>query len=206
MSFEVWIAFVAACAVLTLIPGPCVLLLIGQSLSRGLRAAFSSIIGVLIGDILLIILSLLGVGAILATSAALFLLVKWAGVFYMAYLGIYQIIDARRDAKPASKEKHPAFMFGSLRAGFLSAVLNPKGLMFYLAFLSQFMNPNGSMVLQISILAVTSTVVVGLILAAYVLTANRARVAFQSEKTRRRIGYTGGGFLIGGSVLMATTR
>ncbi|PCI03945.1 MAG: lysine transporter LysE [Hyphomicrobiales bacterium] len=206
MSFEVWVAFAAACAVLTLIPGPCVLLLIGQSLSRGLGPAFSSIVGVLIGDILLIILSLMGVGAILAASAALFQLVKWAGVFYMAYLGICQILDARQEAKTVSSENHPAFMFGSLRAGFLAAVLNPKGVMFYMAFLSQFVNPNGNMVLQISILAITSTVVVGLILAAYVMMANKARTAFQSEKTRKRIGYTGGGFLIGGSVLMATTR
>ncbi|MFK5977977.1 MAG: LysE family translocator [Rhizobiaceae bacterium] len=206
MSFDVWVAFVAASAILTLIPGPCVLLLIGQSLSRGIKPAFSSIIGVLIGDILLIILSLLGVGAILAASAALFQLVKWAGVFYMAYLGICQIVDARRGAKPVSKQNHPAFMFGSLRAGFFSAVLNPKGVMFYMAFLSQFVNPNGNMVLQISILSITSTIVVGVILAAYVMMANRARVAFQSEKTRKKIGYAGGGFLIGGSVLMATTR
>ncbi|MBL1420798.1 MAG: LysE family translocator [Alphaproteobacteria bacterium] len=205
MSVETWLAFVIACMVLTLIPGPCVLLLIGQSLTRGVKAAFSSIIGVLIGDIVLIILSLFGVGAILAASAELFQMVKWAGVAYMAYLGFCSLRDANKTSITAINDNHIADISQSFRAGFLSAILNPKGVIFYVAFLAQFMNPAANMVAQILILVVTSTIVVGVILAAYVLAAARAKKIFQSQKARRNMNYTSGGFFLGGSVLMATT-
>ena len=206
MSIETWLAFVIASAVLTLIPGPCVLLLIGQSLTQGVKAAFSSIFGVLVGDIMLIILSLLGVGAILAASAELFQIVKWAGVAYMAYLGFCSIRDARKSSVTAINDNHITDVSKSFRAGFLSAVLNPKGIIFYMAFLAQFMNPAANMALQISILVVTSTLVVGVILGGYVLAATRAKKMFNSQKARRNMSYTSGGFFLGGSVLMATTR
>ncbi|PCI85829.1 MAG: lysine transporter LysE [Hyphomicrobiales bacterium] len=206
MTIETWLAFVFASVVVTLIPGPCVLLLIGQSLTRGVKAAFSSILGVLIGDIFLIILSLLGVGAILAASAELFQVVKWAGVAYMAYLGFCSIRDANKNSESAINKDHVADFSKSFRDGFVSAALNPKGIIFYMAFLAQFMNPAANMMVQILILVVTSTIVVGVILVAYVLAAARAKKIFNSQKTRRNMNYTSGGFFLGGSVLMATTR
>lgn len=206
MSVEMWLAFVAACAVLTLIPGPSVLLVTGQALTRGTSAAFLCIIGDLLGGVFLMTLSLMGVGAILAASATLFGLLKWAGVFYMAYLGFCQISEARKDTSLTSGKTSPAMALGSLRAGFFTAVLNPKAIVFYMAFLTQFMDPTGNALLQFSILLTTSTVIIGLVLGGYVLMAARAKKTFQSRSARKCFGYTGGGFLIGGSVLMATTR
>lgn len=95
MSFQSWLAFSAACIVLTLIPGPSVLLVIGQALAKGRAAAMMCILGDVVGSIILIGLSFMGVGAVLAASAALFQIVKWAGVFYLAYLGYRQIVEAR---------------------------------------------------------------------------------------------------------------
>lgn len=206
MSFETWLAFVAASVVVTLIPGPCVLLLVGQSLTKGLKAAFTSIVGILVGDIVLIVLSLFGVGAILAASAEMFQLVKWVGVGYMAYLGYCSIRDAKKASKTKLSDDHTASIPKSFTDGFVSAALNPKGIIFYMAFLSQFMNPLASDSLQIIILVVTSTIVVGVILAAYVMLATRAKKLFRSERARRNMNYTSGGFFIGGSVLIATTR
>jgi len=74
------------------------------------------------------------------------------------------------------------------------------------AFLSQFLDPNGNIYTQFGIVVATSTVIVGIILGGYALLAAKARKTFQSAKARRRFGYTGGGFLIGGSVFMASTR
>lgn len=206
MSLELWLAFVAASAVVTLIPGPCVLLLIGQSVSRGVSVALMSIIGILLGDLFLIVLSLVGVGAILAASATIFQIVKWAGVLYMAYLGCCQIADARKGGAMLLEERQSGFKLGSLKAGFLSAALNPKGIMFYVAFLTQFVNPEAGLALQLSILALTSSVVVGAILAVYVLIAGQARKTFQTVSARKRVNYLGGGCLLGGSALMAATR
>lgn len=206
MSFETWLAFVIASVVVTLIPGPCVLLLIGQSLTQGVKAAFSSIMGILVGDVFLIVLSLLGVGAVLAASAELFQIVKWAGVGYMAYLGYCSLRNAKKDAAMSFDVEHNANILKSFRDGFLSAALNPKGIIFYMAFLSQFMDPTASTSSQIVILVITSTLVVGVILAIYVLAATRAKKMFHSQKARRNMNYTSGGFFIGGSVLIATTR
>lgn len=205
MDFGHWIAFVVAYGVISVLPGPSVFMVTGLALTRGLRAAFVCILGDLLAGVVLIALSLFGVGAILATSAALFQAVKWAGVFYMTYLGISQIIAAR-SVPDITVVDRPVDDLASLKAGFLTGVLNPKAILFYMAFLSQFMDPLGDVLLQFAIVVPTASVVVGLVLSGYALLAERARRAFQSQTARRRFGYAGGGVLLGGSVLMATTR
>jgi threonine/homoserine/homoserine lactone efflux protein len=206
MSFENWIAFTAACIVLTLIPGPSVLLVVGQALTKGRKAAMMCVAGDLIGGIVLMLLSFLGVGAILAASALLFQAVKWAGVLYLAYLGYRQITDARKDVFEVSGTGSVSAGWGSLYAGAITAILNPKAIVFYMAFLAQFIDPAGNLVLQMTILTATSTLVVAVLLSAYVVIAVRARQAFESRRAQQRIGYAGGTFLLGGSLLMATTR
>ncbi|MBL4768593.1 MAG: LysE family translocator [Rhodobacteraceae bacterium] len=208
MSFESWLGFTLACVVLTLIPGPSVLLVVGQALSKGRKAAMMCVAGDVVGGIILMGLSFAGVGAILATSAVLFQIVKWAGVIYLAYLGYRQIVEARAgdgqfDVVDISPDKTG---WNSLLAGMVTAVLNPKAIVFYMAFLAQFMDPARDMMLQASILIATSTIVVAVLLAAYAMIAMRARTTFQSRSAQRKIGYASGSFLIGGSVLMATTR
>jgi threonine/homoserine/homoserine lactone efflux protein len=81
MPIEVWLAFVVASSILTLIPGPCVLLVISQALTRGMPAALMCILGDITGRVVLMVLSLVGVGAILAASTTLFTIFKWLGVF-----------------------------------------------------------------------------------------------------------------------------
>ena len=206
MSLEHWLAYIAAFAILSLIPGPSVLLVVGQALTRGTSAALLCIVGNLLAGVLLMVLSLMGVGAILAASITLFVIVKWAGVVYMAYLGYRQIIDARKGSSTDLSQDHSVPALGSLRAGFLAGILNPKSIIFYMAFLTQFMDPNTSQLLQFSIMITTSTIVIGIVLSGYVFLAARARQAFHSRSARKVFGYTGGGFLIGGSVLMATAR
>ena len=206
MSLELWLAYIVAFAILSLIPGPSVLLVVSQALTRGTSAALLCIVGNLLAGVLLMVLSLMGVGAILAASITLFVIVKWAGVIYMAYLGYRQITDTRKGSSTDLSQDHSALALGNLKAGFLAGILNPKSIIFYMAFLTQFMDPNTSQLLQFSIMITTSTIVIGIVLSGYVFIAARARQAFQSRSARKVFGYTGGGFLIGGSVLMATTR
>lgn len=206
MSYETWLAYLIANIVLTLIPGPSVMLVVGLSLTRGLKSALISILGDMLAGVILTILSLIGVGAILAASVTLFVIVKWAGVLYMAYLGYCQIRDARSGSGFKIKQQAKKTAMDSFRSGFLAALLNPKAIIFYMAFLTQFMNPEADMMLQFGILVTTSTVVIGVLLAGYALLATTAKTAFKSQKAQKYFGYTGGSFLIGGSVLMATTR
>lgn len=200
MQFDIWLTFVVSAAVLTLIPGPSVLMVVGQALSHGRPTALRCIAGDLAGGVVVIALSLLGVGALLATSATLFQAVKWAGVAYLIFLGVEHIRAAR---KPLAAAAVPPSGFW---AGFWTGVLNPKGIMFYVAFLSQFTDPTASFATQFTIIVCTSAVVVGGILALYALLAVQARLLFQSDLARRRIGYAGGGTLISGGLLVAATR
>ncbi len=184
----------------------------GQTLTNGTRAALVCIAGESLGGTCLILLSLFGVGAILSASAALFLVVKWLGVVYLAYLGIDQILEARRSA---SKEAVSPLDFESsvmqglqrsFSAGFLTALLNPKAIVFYMAFLSQFFDPAGNHLAQYLILIVTSVVVSGLVLAGYIVAASHARRALQSHRAKRRVKYASGGFYLTGSALMVAAR
>src|SRR6478736_4917315 len=88
MAFETWLAFVAASAVLLVIPGPTILLVVSYALGRGWKVAAPVATGVALGDLTAMTLSMLGVGALLATSAALFTALKWIGAAYLIYLGV----------------------------------------------------------------------------------------------------------------------
>jgi len=205
MSFEVWIAFIVASSILTLIPGPCVLLVVSQALTRGMSSALLCILGDIVGGVVLMVLSLVGVGAILATSATLFTLFKWLGIIYMAYLGFCQILEARKSKPVDVKLDAKLPTMSSFNAGFLASLLNPKAIIFYMAFLPQFMDPKGNTLIQFSILIITSSIVIGVILTGYALIASRTRKAFQSERSKKYFDYSGASFLIGSSVFMAST-
>jgi len=204
MPLENWIAYVIAYAVISIIPGPSVFMVIGQSLSRGSKAAMACIVGDLAGGVIVMTASFLGLGLILASSSFAFVTLKWLGVAYMAYLGIMQINAARNLQE--TKITGPVSARGSLGAGFLTGVLNPKAIMFYMAFLAQFIDPGMPQAPQFLILMTTSTLVVALVLGGYALLAAKLSTRLQSIKARRRMGYTGGSCLLGGSALMAATR
>lgn len=200
MAFDLWLAFVASYVVLTLIPGPSVLMVIGQALTHGRSTALRCVLGDVAGGVVLIALSLAGVGALLAASAALFQAVKWAGVLYLLWLGVDQIRTARRPIEATTARQ------SGFKVGFITGVLNPKAIMFYVAFLSQFTDPAAGFASQFTVLVVTSSIIVGGILSGYVLLASKARAMFQGEVARRRLGYAGGGALISGGMLVAATR
>ena len=205
MNIEVWLAYVAAFTFLSLIPGPSVFMVIGQTLSKGLGAAFYCIAGDLLGGIVMMAIAYIGLGTILATSSEIYLVIKWAGVAYMAYLGLSQILAARRMVEAdLNSTAAAAVRSGSLRAGFLTGILNPKAILFYVAFLAQFMNPAYPMTPQFLMLMATSTMIAFVVLAGYALLAAQARRVFQSLRARKRMGYTGGSLLLGGSALMVS--
>lgn len=207
MNFEIWLAYAFAYTVLSLIPGPSVFMVLGQSLSRGFGAALFCILGDLLGGVVVMTASYVGLGVILATSSEAYLVLKWAGVGYMAWLGISQIIVARRLGEAdliSTVSAAPRSV--SLRAGFLTGVLNPKAILFYVAFLAQFMDPANPMIPQFLILMATSMIVVFVVLLGYALLAAQARRTMHSLRARKRMGYAGGSFILGGSAFMATSR
>jgi len=206
MNFETWIAYVIACSILSIIPGPSVLLVTAQAMNKGLKAAVVCVVGESLGGSILILSSLLGVGAVLAASATLFVVVKWLGVIYLAYLGVREILLSKKNARDFSSEELDKKYGNSFIAGFFTALLNPKAIIFYMAFISQFVNPMANLLLQYAILITTSAVVASAILLGYALVASRAQSIFKGKNAKRNVGYASGSFYLSGSILMATAR
>ncbi|WP_271270773.1 LysE family translocator [Aliamphritea hakodatensis] len=205
MQPDTWLAYALACTLLSLIPGPSVLLTTGVALTRSLSAAFMCIAGGTVGSAILIILSLLGVSAILETSAMLFMAVKWAGVIYLAYLGISQIKQARQTEVTAAAASDTAVK-NSFVSGFFTALLNPKSIVFYMAFLSQFFDPSGNHLLQYSVLILTALASAALVLTGYALLATSAKALLANKQAQRKINYLSGGFYLSSSAIMAATK
>ncbi|WP_198158968.1 LysE family translocator [Thauera chlorobenzoica] len=178
-----------------LIPGPTVLLVTGHALSAGLRNALFSILGVCLGDIVAMSLTFLGLGAVLATSAEWFLVLKWLGAAYLIYLGItLWRAPVPPEAGTGNQETRPARII--LRA-FTVNVLHPKGLAFYAAFLPQFIRPADPALPQMLLLGTTFTAIAFSVLLGYAITAARFRSRLARPDVRRFCNRSGAGCLVG---------
>lgn len=130
------------------IPGPATLFTIARATSSGAKVGIATGAGIALGDIIHTLMAVIGISAIIATSALLFSVIKYAGVAYLIYLGVRAIlqkapVDLADGAFPVSAGE-------AFRQGILSEVLNPKTALFFLAFLPQFVQPeNGSVALQL---------------------------------------------------------
>jgi threonine/homoserine/homoserine lactone efflux protein len=147
-------AFVSVVLVLFLIPGPAVLLTISQTVRGGLRRGVITGAGIAVGDLLHTIAAVLGLSAILMTSALAFELVKYLGAAYLIYLGVVALLEkAKGQDQPNEKGAHSTVSF---RQALVIEVLNPKTALFFLAFLPQFVKSEGApVVLQLLTLGLT---------------------------------------------------
>src|SRR6476619_7094398 len=131
MPIELWLAFVAASAVLLVIPGPTILTVISYSMAHGRRANVPLVAAVALGDSTALVVSLLGLGALLATSAFWFTIVKWVGGTYLIFLGIRLLragIAPSPDAAPRAATGSAWRLFANTYA---VTALNPKGIVFF---------------------------------------------------------------------------
>src|SRR4029078_8370322 len=130
MSIELWLAFVAASAVLLIIPGPTILTVISYSMAHGSRAIVSLVAAVALGDSTALVVSLLGLGALLAASAFWFTVVKFAGGLYLLVLGI-KLLRAGISPAPAAAAPAPGSYWKLFANTYLVTALNPKGIVFF---------------------------------------------------------------------------
>lgn len=146
-------AYVAVVLGFVFIPGPATLLTVARATSSGTRVGVATGAGVAAGDVFHTVMAMVGISAIIATSATLFSIVKYIGAAYLVYLGIRAIIERTR-ANPTAGVL--AISAGkAFRQAVLTEVLNPKTALFFLAFLPQFVRPeNGSVMLQLMTLGI----------------------------------------------------
>ncbi|RJE87289.1 LysE family translocator [Paracoccus onubensis] len=205
MAFEQWLAFAAASAVLLAIPGPTILLVISYALGHGKKAAGATVGGVALGDFTAMTASMLGLGALLAASAMLFTILKWVGAAYLIYLGVklwrapVPADAANTDAKAVPKER-PIRIFLHT---YVVTALNPKSIIFFVAFLPQFMNTALPLLPQMIIFETTFLVLAVLNAGFYGLMASMARKSIRKPSVQRTVNRVGGSLMIGAGVLAA---
>ena len=135
------------------VPGPATLLTIARATSSGTKVGIATGAGIAAGDVVHTFMAIVGISAVIATSAALFSIIKYLGAAYLVYLGIRAIL-AKSPTNVASGAL-PITAAKAFRQAILAEVLNPKTALFFLAFLPQFVRPeNGLIVLQLAVLGV----------------------------------------------------
>ncbi|MFN3169917.1 MAG: LysE family translocator [Hyphomicrobiales bacterium] len=194
MTPETLFALIGATAVLVAIPGPNLALFIGNTLAFGFRAGAVTVFGTALGVALQLSLVLVGLAALLAMAASALVWLKWAGVAYLLYLGI---VSWRRGSASLD-EVAPQRMSGRrlFLQGLFISTLNPKTLLFHIAFLPQFVNVNaGAVGMALPMVIYLSVVLIGDLL--WVTFAGSARPAIMKlGRLRHRL--TGGLFMASG--------
>jgi threonine/homoserine/homoserine lactone efflux protein len=203
MSLQAYLAFVAACIALALLPGPIVTLVIANGLRHGTRAALTNVLGAQAGLAIVICIVAIGLTSLMATMGYWFDWVRFAGAAYLVWLGIKLIRSpvegVSTDAPP------PPPRGGFFLQGFLVLLSNPKVLVFFGAFIPQFMDMSKPHFPQVALLGATFMVTAVMSDMLYALLAGRARRFFSARRTRL-VSRVSGGFMIGGGIWLALTR
>jgi len=206
MSFEIWLAFAVTSAALLAAPGPTVMIVVSFALGHGRKSGWATVPAVTLGDFTAMTVSLLGAGVVLAASATLFTVLKLAGAAYLIWLGVrlWRAEPTLPDA-PVDDGKG-----GSYRKMFLNAyvvtALNPKTIVFFVAFVPQFVDPAGAAFPQFALLEATFLALAALNAAIWAILAGALRARFRRTETLRFANRLGVAFLIGAGALTAAVR
>lgn len=208
MALETWIAFVIASAALIVIPGPTVLMLIGYGLAKGRAIALVTMPGVALGAGLSMMLAVTGMGAILATSATLFTIMKLVGAAYLIWLGIglWRAPVSTDGATAAGMVRNTESRTKVFLHAFAVTALNPKLVAFHMAFLPQFIDTAQPLLPQAVILTLTFLGVSAVLDTTYALAAGSARSMLKTPAFVRAANRIGGSVMIGAGAFMATMR
>ena len=173
MSLEVYLAFVAATALLILTPGPMVAYVVGTTLSRGLRHGLVAVAGSMLASAIQLAVVAAGLAALLSLAGEMFFWLKWVGAAYLLYLGVKALrapVEDLSDIEGSKVSEQRTFL-----EAFIVNLTNPKGLLFHGAFLPLFISPAAPVGPQLLLLSVTFLVVGGVLDSMWALTAARTR-------------------------------
>jgi threonine/homoserine/homoserine lactone efflux protein len=182
-----FLVFAAASALLVIVPGPAVIYIVTRSVRHGRAAGLVSTLGIEVGGLVHVAAATVGLSALLASSAAAFNVVRYAGAAYLVFLGVRALLARERDdegAPRAAPDPDRSHMFWN---GVLVNVLNPKTALFFLAFLPQFIDPGrGSVALQAGVLGTCFVAVALLLDGTWALVAGGAASRLREGRRSRR--------------------
>ena len=197
MALDTWLAFFLASWIISLSPGAGAIASMSSGLQYGFVRGYWNAIGLQLGLAMQIAVVAGGLGAILAASSTAFYAIKWFGVAYLVYLAIKQWralpMDMTDDAAVRPIGKPMAMMF----RGFLVNASNPKALVFMLAVLPQFVNPQAPLLIQYLILGATMISVDMIVMAGYTGLASKVLRLLRTPKQQKRVNRTFAGLFVG---------
>ncbi|MBB3176847.1 LysE family translocator [Variovorax sp. Sphag1AA] len=206
MSLQTWLLYTVAVFVLTVTPGPSVLMCVSNGVNHGVRRTFFSAIGSVTAVVGIMVCSAIGVGAVLAASETLFHAIKWFGVCYLLYIGITTLRSTTSSFELPSGTMGRSSRKALYAKGFLVGASNPKALLFFTAFFPQFINPASPQLYQFAILGGTFICFELFWLMSYAAFASRLspwlRVKGRAKAFNRLSGLT----FIGAGALLATVK
>ncbi|WP_353643548.1 LysE family translocator [Mesorhizobium sp. WSM2239] len=202
MSLEVYVAYTLACIVIILVPGPTVTLVIASSMRHGTRAGLLNVAGTQAGIAMMIAIVGIGLNSMIEAMGHWFEWVRLLGAAYLIYIG-WQMI--RSSGKLSEGEAPVAPRGGFFLQGLLVAVSNPKTLIFFGAFIPQFIDHSLAYMPQIVIMGVTALIFAAFSDSAYAIVAGRAGKALSAHRVKL-LSRISGGFLIGGGLWLAFSR
>jgi homoserine/homoserine lactone efflux protein len=202
MSLHVWLGFAAFALLVSVVPGPAVIAVVSSALRGGFRASLAANAGVLVGDAVFVAAAALGLGALLVASHTVFVAVRWAGIAYLAYLGVRALLDRGTAfaAEPAARGRR-AFRFG-----LTTQLANPKIILFFGALLPLFVDPSRPAAPQFVLLGATFIVSDALVFAAYGALAHRARLLLRTPRAARVTSRVTGVAMLGVAARLAAER
>jgi threonine/homoserine/homoserine lactone efflux protein len=202
MSIQIYLAYVVACFVITIIPGPTVTLIVANSLSHGTRAGLLNVAGTQLGLGLMMLVLIVGLSSVIATMGYWFDWLRLFGAAYLVWIGWKLLRSQGGFANPGAAPKPRG---GFFLQGFLVLMGNPKALLWFGAFIPQFVNPNGNYVGQVVLLGLTAMAAAAISDGGYAILAGRAGKLLSQQRVLW-VSRISGLCLIGGGAWLALAR
>lgn len=202
MSIEVYLAYVLACVVIMIVPGPNVTMIIANAITHGTRAGLLNVAGTQLALVLVVGVVALGLATLVEAMGGWFEWLRLAGAAYLVWLG-WKMLTAKSVSEADGRP--PAPRGGFFLQGFLVSLSNPKTLVFFGAFIPQFLDPAGNHLAQTLLLGATFMAVAGVSDSLYAILIGGAKRQI-SARQAQRLSRASGGFLIGGGLWLALQR
>lgn len=207
MDFTLWLAFFAAAWAISLSPGAGAVAAMSAGLNHGFRRGYFTTLGLVLGIVTQLVVVALGVGALIAASATAFTAIKWLGAAYLVYLGIQQwrapaAPVARVDDAVAARVRRRDLVL----RGWIVNALNPKGTVFLLAVVPQFLDLTRDLAVQYAVIGATLVFTDLVVMAGYTLLASRVLTALRAPAHVRVLNRLFGGLFVAAGVALASIK
>ncbi|MCV7068704.1 homoserine/homoserine lactone efflux protein [Mycolicibacterium houstonense] len=206
MTWQIWLAFLGASIVISVSPGAGAILSMATGLTHGVRRGTWSVLGLQVGLMLQLVLVAVGLGAVVAGSVLVFQIVKWLGVAYLVYLAVQQWRSASQDLRDRMSGPVERGRLALMMRGFLVNTTNPKGLVFLLAVLPQFVVPTAPLLPQYLAIGATMVAVDIVVMTLYTGLAARLLTWLQTPRQQTVLGRVFSGLFATAAVALSLVR